>query len=298
MIPLTVLPWDASWLQNLLEQHRSDLAMAALALAGTIVRAMGITVQSGQRALRFTGGKSGAVLDPGFHWLVPFLQVARPVPTRSRTMDLPAQRVTTLEGFVFIVDANLVYRVTDLRKALVEIDDLEKGMRQVLGLGVQEVLRVASQASVRGGELLDEALTANLQGRLAAWGVSVEQSGFTTITPSRETLRLTQLAHATVERGRVLAQMISAGSPSRRGLGLLGTRATVRSRTRHLRHLEERSRRARRRRRLLAERGWYAAAGGHVQGSITKTVAKGLFGSRSTRNRQWANRHVRARTAE
>ncbi|MBJ02241.1 MAG: membrane protease subunit, stomatin/prohibitin [Planctomycetes bacterium] len=248
-------PVDLTWLRDLFEEHRRDLMMAFFALFGAVVRAMGITVKSGQRALRFTGGRAGAVLDPGFHWLIPFLQVARPVPTRSRTIDLPAQRVTTLAGFVFTVDANLVYRVADLRKALVEIDDLQKGMGQMLGLGVQEVLRTASQQEARGGATLDRLLTENLARRLEAWGVTVEQAGFTTITPTRETIRLTQLGHATVERGRALTQLTRGGESLRAALTLVGTRTQVRSRTRHLRGLEQRNRRRRRHRRLLHARG-------------------------------------------
>ncbi|MAE27726.1 MAG: hypothetical protein CMJ87_01915 [Planctomycetes bacterium] len=246
---------DFAWLQELFEEHRRDLMMALFALGGTIVRAMGITVQSGQRALRFPGGRAGAVLDPGFHWLIPFLQVAKPLPTRSRTLDLPAQRVTTLAGFVFTVDANLVYRISDLRRALVEIDDLEKGMGQMLGLGVQEVLRSASQREARGGPALDRLLTENLSRRLEAWGVSVEQAGFTTITPTRETMRLTQLGHATAERGRALAQFTRSGETLGTAFTLVGTRTKARSRTRHLRSLEERSRRHRRHRSLLRPRG-------------------------------------------
>ena len=73
-------------------------------------------------------GRARRELEPGFHLLIPFLQRARRMPTRSRTLDLPAQRVATHQGLVYHVDANLVYRVTDVRKAMIQVDQIEKGM--------------------------------------------------------------------------------------------------------------------------------------------------------------------------
>ena len=173
-----------------------------------IVRASGVTVKSGSTGLIYTLGRvdrqiprwlrpalplvrrvpflSGCprqVLEPGFHPMVPFLQQARRIPTRSRTLDLPAQRVATPAGYVFIADANIVYRVVDVRKALIQVDDLVRGMTQMLTLGVQEVLRAASVDQLRSGVGLDEALRANLEAKLAVWGVTVERAGFPTITP-------------------------------------------------------------------------------------------------------------------
>ena len=125
------------------DEFSDEFVYVATVLIAAIVRAVGVTVHTGQHALRFSFGRAGKVLEPGFHLLVPFLQVVRKIPTRSRTLNLPSQRVTNFEGLVYQVDANLVYRVVDVRKALIQIDDLVKGMLEMLGLGVQEVVRRA-----------------------------------------------------------------------------------------------------------------------------------------------------------
>src|SRR5690606_38266123 len=94
------------------------LYSAAPALVLGLVKASGITVRTGHHALKFTCGRVAKVLEPGFHPLIPGLQVARQVPTRARTLDLEAQRVVTDEGYVFEADATVTWRITDVTLAL------------------------------------------------------------------------------------------------------------------------------------------------------------------------------------
>ena len=198
-----------------------------------IIRASGVTVESGTTGLLFTLGRidrpvplllrplvplvrtlpwlSGVprtLLEPGFHPMIPFLQRARRVPTRSRTLDLPAQKVATFEGYVFVADANVVYRIVDVRRALIMVDDVVEGLKQMLTLGVQDVLRAASARELQSGEGLDEALRENLERKVVVWGVEIERAGFPTITPSPRTLRITQLEQRANERHRRMLQLV------------------------------------------------------------------------------------------
>ena len=249
-------PGGWQWFVEILTRYGDHLyVLIAPALAG-LVRSMGITIQSGQTGLLFTFGRTRRTLDPGFHLLIPFVQRARSLPTRSRTMDLPTQRVVTRAGLVFIADANLVYRIVDVRKALIEVDDLERGMLQMLGLGVQEVLRDLRREEATVSVELDEALRANLSRRLEPWGVAVERTGFTSVTPSPRTLRLTQLGEVTHERQRRLFQFEQGGLARARALTLIGGRARAVKRSRHLWRTEWRQRGQRRLRAALQQDGW------------------------------------------
>ena len=105
-------------LSTIWDRISDDLLVILFATGAGLVRAMGVTIESGQTGLLFSFGRARRTLAPGFHPLIPFLQRVRRLPTRSRTLDMPAQRVVTLEGLVYHVDANLVYRVIDVRKAL------------------------------------------------------------------------------------------------------------------------------------------------------------------------------------
>ena len=119
-------------------------------------------------------------------------------------------------------------------------------MIQMLGMGIQEVLRQASRDELRETADLDQRLTDNLAQRLAPWGVGVEGAGFPSITPSPRTLRITQLASLADERQRIKNYFTKGGLALSPSLGLVGTRHMPRSRTRHLRRQESEHRRLRR----------------------------------------------------
>ncbi|MDP6408841.1 MAG: SPFH domain-containing protein [Planctomycetota bacterium] len=237
------------------EEYSRELMLALLGVASAVVRALGVTVRTGSTGILFSFGRARRELEPGFHLLIPFLQVAPRIATRQRTLDLPAQRVATHEGLVYNVDANLVFRVEDATRAVVEIDDLDRGMLQMLGLSVQEVLRGLTRGRISTGHELDELLKAATAERLAPWGVCVEKAGFTSITPSAKTLRVTQVRRTVTERGRMLALLPRRGVAPRRALSLLGARGRLSSRTRHLRRFARASRSRRRIATRLVRRG-------------------------------------------
>lgn len=204
---------------RLVTENTTALILALLAF----VRALGTTVNTGETGLLFRYGRAVRVAEPGFHYLIPFLWTMRVLPTRSRALDLPAQTVTTFEGLVYEVDASLVYRVVDVKKALIEIADLKQGMLQMLGLAIQEILRARQHGDLRRSDALDQELVARMGERLAPWGVIVERAGFTSIRPSRGSLRVTQLSSTTLERVRGLIALVRAGVAMPDALVLLGT---------------------------------------------------------------------------
>tara|TARA_R110002126_G_scaffold64513_15_gene165253 strand:+ start:2706 stop:3659 length:954 start_codon:yes stop_codon:yes gene_type:complete len=248
--PGSRLLWD------LFDKLGDNLFYIVVSSVYALVKAMGLTVDSGYTGLRFTFGRAGARLEPGFHWMIPFVQKGEILPTRSRTLDLPSQRVATLEGLVLHADANLVYRIVDIRRALIEIDDVVKGMVQMLGLGVQEVLRTSTRVSIHDIPSLNEQLKANLTRRLAPWGVSVEAAGFPSITPSPQSLRITQMDKVTQERMRALGVVESGDVLRAMALGLVGTRQMPRRRAIVIQSFERHRRRLRRLRAALTQKGW------------------------------------------
>ncbi len=263
----------------------TDVLYVIAITISAIVKASGVTVRTGTTGLLYTVGRIdrpiplifrpiiGAIqkagklkglprgeLKPGFHPLIPFLQRARRVPTRSRTMDLPAQKVATFEGYVFIADANIVFRIVDIRRALIMVDDLLRGMEQMLTLGVQEVLREARVAELQSGEGLDEKLRQNLEDKLRVWGVTVERAGFPSISPSPRTLRITQLRETVLERGRRVEQLQDAVGGAHRlsttsALGAIGTRRVFRTKARAKRRFVYQRSRALKIRAALERRG-------------------------------------------
>lgn len=227
-----------------------------------LVKASNVVVKTGYTGLVYTFGRaSQSTVGPGLHVLIPFAQRARVVPTRSRTIDLPAQRIARAEGHVFMADANVVWRVVDVRRALIMVDDLVRGMEQMLTLGVQEVVRSAPLDRLRAGEELDRALSMNLEAKLGAWGVAVERAGFSSLAPTDRTLRITQLRQVVREREGRARDLVAGGGLTLQGaVAAVGTSHMFRVKARARRRREETFRHQRRIRDSLEQRGWSGAA--------------------------------------
>lgn len=231
--------------ERIVAAARENPGLVILAAWGAL-RAMGATVSTGHTGLFFSFGRAKRVLEPGFVFKVPFFQSVRTLPTRSRTLDVPNQKVTSADGLVWFVDVNLVYRVTDIRKALIEIDDLVRGMEQMMSLSVQEIVSASRRDALRLSGELDGQLAASMEPRLLLWGVEVEGAGFTSIRPSPKTLRFTQQSHATEERRRNFESLVARGLDRGLALAMLGNAPRISRRAQRAVQRERDSRRRRR----------------------------------------------------
>src|SRR3712207_4051874 len=122
-----MLHWLLNWLLAYMLEHPAQVILALMVL----VRMFGTTVQSGSRGVLFVFGRARKELKPGFHPLLPVVHHVRKTPVRSITLDLPRQRVTTTDGLVYDVQANLVYRIADPITSMVQVDNLRKGIEAV-----------------------------------------------------------------------------------------------------------------------------------------------------------------------
>jgi regulator of protease activity HflC (stomatin/prohibitin superfamily) len=201
---------DFFWVNN------QTIAVVLAAIAGSAQR----VVRSGERGLRFTLGRATNEVGPGFHFMLPWLQTIDIVQDRAKTLDIPDQRVTTHDGIVLAVDCSVVYRIVDIRKALIEIDNLERGMTHLLPIAVQQVLGHLSNDGLRASDGLDAQLDQRLSALVSAWGVQLESARLTSIAPSRRSLRITQLGQQVEARRTSTMALSSVGSTT--ALGLVG----------------------------------------------------------------------------
>jgi len=274
--------WLRGTIEWLWEEHKRDLLVAAWAGFWGVTRLAGKTVNSGEIGVKFSFGRAVRVCEPGFYPLIPIFQTIRVTPSRARTLDLPLQRLTTGGGLVYEVDANVVYRVVDPRKAFIEIDSLESAMLQVLGLSVYEVLADVQGAELRVSDTLDRQLVERMTARLEPWGVAVERAGFATLHPSRETIRITQLARLAATRAAALAGYARSAEGGA-SLGLLGAAGRFVSHTRNLRAREIRSRRRRYVPRFLQRFETFADATPSITKSAPRAAALALAKERYER---------------
>ena len=70
------------------EEYSRELTFALFGVASAVVRALGVTVRTGSTGVLFSFGRARRELQPGFHLLIPFLQVA---PSLSIVQKPPPQ---------------------------------------------------------------------------------------------------------------------------------------------------------------------------------------------------------------
>jgi regulator of protease activity HflC (stomatin/prohibitin superfamily) len=159
-----------------------------------------VVVYDGQHALKFTLGRAQGIVGPGVNFKWPIIQRFRVVDTKDTTIDLEPQIIQLSDDLVYEVGAKAVYQVVNVRKALIEIDNLVVGLKNRLVLIVQRVVRAQNRQSVREMARMIEAVQKELRAVEEQWGVQFHEFGFSTFSPSPETLEITQLRKLAEEK--------------------------------------------------------------------------------------------------
>jgi regulator of protease activity HflC (stomatin/prohibitin superfamily) len=147
---------------------------AALIVAVYFLRSIR-QVNQWQAALRFTLGKLTGRVDPGLCMVLPGIQSLVRVDTRIRNRDLPQQQVITQDNVTASIDAVIYYKVIDVEKAVLNVENFEAA--------VWDRARVVLR-DVAGETRLDELLThreqvaakvrAAVEQFVAQWGLHIE----------------------------------------------------------------------------------------------------------------------------
>lgn len=128
--------------------------------------------------LKFTLGKYTGRATPGLTLVLPFIQALRRVDTRTRNRDLLRQMVITRDNVTTMVDAVVYYRVTDVEKATLAVENYEAAVKDRAKVVLRDVV---------GETPLDELLShreeiaakvrAQVETVVNQWGLHVELIG-------------------------------------------------------------------------------------------------------------------------
>ena len=170
-----------------------------------------VIVYDGQHALRFTLGRARAVVGPGIHFKIPLLQTFKVEETKHTTLDLEPQVIQLSDNLVYEVDCKVVYLIVNLRKAMIEVDDLVTGLQNRVVIAVQRIVSRQDRNSVTEVDSMCEAIRQELRSVEDQWGVRILQFGFSNISPSPTTLEITQLELLAKEKQALYERLCSEG---------------------------------------------------------------------------------------
>ncbi len=152
-----------------------------------------VVVYDGEHGLKFTLGRAQNIVGPGVHWKWPIFQKYEVRSTKHTTLDLEPQVIQLSDDLVYEIDCKVVYQIVDLRKAMIEIDDLVAGLRNRVVMAVQHAVQQQDRQRIKDTELLITTVRTDLRPVEVQWGVRILQFGFSNISPSPATLEITQL---------------------------------------------------------------------------------------------------------
>ncbi len=84
-----------------------------------------------EKGVFFTLGRFTSIKEPGWRIVIPIFQSLRKVDTRVKAVDVPEQKAITKDNISVGVNAVIYYRVTDVSKAILEVEDYIYAMSQL-----------------------------------------------------------------------------------------------------------------------------------------------------------------------
>ncbi len=180
-----------------------------------------VIVYDGSHALRYTLGRARAVVGPGIHFKVPLLQTFKVEQTKHTTLDLEPQVIQLDDNLVYEVDCKVLYQIVNLRKALIEVDDLVTGLQNRVVIAVQQVVSRKTRETVTDVQGMCEEIKAELRSIEDRWGVRILEFGFSNISPSPTTLEITQLELLALEKQRLYGELRGEGLSEESAVALI-----------------------------------------------------------------------------
>ena len=132
-------------------------------------------VKEYERGVKFTLGKYAGIMTPGLRLVIPVIQSWQRVDIRIKAIDVPDQDAITRDNVSLKVNAVLYYKVSDSKKAIIEVEEFnyavsqlaQTTMRDVVGeVSLDELLSKRDSISKRIKEIVDRATD--------PWGIKVD----------------------------------------------------------------------------------------------------------------------------
>lgn len=166
-----------------------------------------IIVQQQETVIIQRLGQYSKTLQPGLHWIVPFIESPRPmlkiekqktldgrtfsvlnysnrIDLRETVYDFPRQNVITKDNVTISINALLYFQIIDARKALYSIENLPEAIEKLTQTNLRNLVgQLALDETLVSRDIINDKLREILDKATDKWGVKVNRVELQDIVP-------------------------------------------------------------------------------------------------------------------
>lgn len=211
------------------------IAAAFIFLAFFILKSMYL-VRQAEAVIIERFGKFHQVLHAGLHFVVPFIESARPVAwttvyhagahrtralehfvridLREKVYDFPKQNVITRDNVTIEIDALIYYQITDPRAAVYEVANLSEAIEKLAQTTLRNIIgSMDLDETLVSRDMINEKLRIILDEATDKWGVKVNRVELQEVNPPHD-IRIAMEKQMRAERDRRATILESEGKKS------------------------------------------------------------------------------------
>ncbi|MEE3998932.1 slipin family protein [Tenacibaculum sp. FZY0031] len=92
-----------------------------------------------KRAIKFRFGKYIKTLNPGFRWIIPFIETIQIVDIRMITFNIDSQEVMTEDNVPCSIDGVVFFKIYDPERAVLEVEEYKFAITQLAQAALRDV---------------------------------------------------------------------------------------------------------------------------------------------------------------
>lgn len=162
-----------------------------------------------KRAIKFRFGKYIKTLQPGFRWIIPFIETIQIVDIRVITFNIDSQEVMTEDNVPCSIDGVVFFKIVNPEKAVLEVEEYKFAITQLAQAALRDVCgKVELDTILSKREEMGKNIKDIVEKETQDWGIEISDVKIKDIQLP-ENIRRMMANQAEAERSR-RAQIILA----------------------------------------------------------------------------------------
>ena len=127
-----------------------------------------------KRALKFRFGKYIKTLNPGFRWIIPFVETIQVVDIRVITINVVSQEVMTEDNVPCSIDGVVFFKINNPEKAVLEVEEYKFAITQLAQAALRDVCgKVELDTILSKREEMGKNIKAIVEQETHEWGIVI-----------------------------------------------------------------------------------------------------------------------------